>query len=243
MLTTAEQRGLFRDSGYAVVPSLADDEALAELRGIYDEFLVGSIDCGVNRRQLGGITPQIVNCRLYDPRLLKGPVVEAARVASAELLGCDEAGFLFDMMIYKPPGHPQSTPWHQDLAYFDRPFSPAGTPNRKGAVQFWLALDDADVENGCMHFLPGLHDQPMLEHCVASGDPNDEGRLLAFTDAVMASLDLDAAVACPIPAGSATAHGEGTPHYTPPNTSADRPRRAYIMTWVDPTIHPLPPPP
>ncbi|MEE4297935.1 MAG: hypothetical protein V2J24_00715 [Pseudomonadales bacterium] len=47
-----------------------------------------------------------------------------------------------------------------------------------------------------------------------------------------AQLDLDAAVAAPLMAGGLTAHGYGTPHFTPPNRSADRDRRAWILSYV-----------
>jgi hypothetical protein len=47
-------------------------------------------------------------------------------------------------------------------------------------------------------------------------------------------LDLKSAVACPLRAGGATVHNYGTPHFTPPNRSANRPRRAYIFNFANP---------
>jgi len=154
---------------------------------------------------------------------------------AASLLGCDNPRFLFDMMIFKPPGHPEETPWHQDLAYQGRPFAAAGVEPANATIQVWVAVDNADEENGCMHFVPGVHAKPMLEHHVFSGDPSYEGRLLAIVDPEH-SLDLSAAVACPLASGGATFHYEGTPHYTPPNRSADRPRRAYITNFYNPEV-------
>ncbi|MFZ0658894.1 MAG: hypothetical protein WAM05_09260, partial [Candidatus Binataceae bacterium] len=46
-------------------------------------------------------------------------------------------------------------------------------------------------------------------------------------------LDLNRAVACPLRAGGATVHNYGTPHFTPPNRSATRPRRAYIFSFAN----------
>jgi ectoine hydroxylase-related dioxygenase (phytanoyl-CoA dioxygenase family) len=233
MRTTEEQREQFRDAGFTVVSPLLDAEALADLRQFYDEILRGDVDCGVDDRQLGGITRQVMHPSTHHDGLAKHQLFERAHEAAGELLGCDDAVFLFDMMIYKPAGHPKPTPWHQDLAYYEQPFAQAGRPNPKATTTFWVAVDDAEPENGCMHFLPGYRHEPLLPHDVSSGDPHDEGRLLAITDAET-RLDLSAAVACPIPAGSATVHGEGTPHYTPPNVSPTRARRAYIQTWHDP---------
>ena len=224
----------FRTEGYTTIDRLISDAAVDELRAAYDDILEGRVDCGIHDRQLGGITRQVMVPHAFHPGVKGNEVMDAARVAAARLLGCDDSAFLFDMMIYKPPGHPEETPWHQDLSYFERPFAPAGTipPNR--TVQVWVALDDADVDNGCMHFVPEAHTAPMLEHHVASGDPDDEGRLLAITHPER-DLDLSRAVACPLAPGGATAHTEGTPHYTPPNRTTDRARRAYIINFRDPS--------
>ncbi len=49
----------------------------------------------------------------------------------------------------KMPGDGKSVSWHQDASYW--PLTPAHT------VTVWLAIDDADVENACMRFIPGSH--------------------------------------------------------------------------------------
>ena len=85
-----------------------------------------------------------------------------------------------------------------------------------------------------MHFAPILHTQPLIAHVVAGGDPDDPGRLLAI-DEPERRLDLSLAVAAPLPAGGCTIHSYGTPHYTPPNRSSDRPRRAYIFNLAPTT--------
>jgi hypothetical protein len=226
-------RDAFVRDGYTVMPELIGGSALSTLRDIYDQFLRGEVDCGEDFRMLGGVTRQVKAPRLHHEGLASHPVVAAAGAAAAELLDCEAPELFFDMMIYKPPGHAADTPWHQDLSYYAQPFERAGRIPPSATTQFWIALDDADVENGCMHFVPGVHHGPLLPHHVHSGDPADEGRLLAIVDPE-AELDLSAAVACPVRAGGCTVHFEGTPHYTPPNRSADRPRRAYIMTWKDP---------
>jgi ectoine hydroxylase-related dioxygenase (phytanoyl-CoA dioxygenase family) len=136
------------------------------------------------------------------------------------------------MLIYKEPGQTAATPWHQDYSYAQMPFTPAGAAIPADEyVQFWLALDDVDEENGCMHFIPGAHRQPLLPHVVAGGDPDYSQRLLAIENPGM-MLPLGRAVACPLKAGGATVHNYGTPHFTPGNLTADRPRRAYIFNFA-----------
>lgn len=223
----------FRAEGYTTIEPLISPTAVEGLRKAYTEILDKEVDCGQDDRQLGGITRQIMSPRLHHADVRDNEVFAAARTVAKELLGCDgEPDYLFDMMIYKPPGHPEETPWHQDFSYFQRPFTPAGEVPVNATVQFWVALDDADPDNGCMHFIPSAHEGPMREHYVHSGDPDYEGRLLAIRDPETC-LDLASAVACPLAPGGATVHCEGTPHYTPPNRTTDRGRRAYIINFVD----------
>lgn len=49
----------------------------------------------------------------------------------------------------KMPGDGKHVAWHQDASYW--PLSTSKT------VTVWLAIDDADVENACMRFIPGTH--------------------------------------------------------------------------------------
>jgi len=94
-------------------------------------------------------------------------------------------------------------------------------------------LDDVDEHMGCMEFIPGVYHKPMPEHFVSSGDPEDEGRLLAMVNPER-DLDLLTRVACPLKAGGATVHGYATPHYTGPNRSSTRGRPAFIFSFANP---------
>lgn len=138
-------------------------------------------------------------------------------------------------MIYKPGGHDKDTPWHMDMSYTPMPALWAGArvPNNLNII-FWLALDDVDETMGCMEFIPRVQNNPMSEHFVASGEANEDTRLLAIRDPESV-LDLSTAVQCPIPAGSATVHGYSVPHFTGPNRSTWQ-RRAYIFSFARPGI-------
>lgn len=219
----------FARDGFIVERSFLETAELDAVRAACDALLADR-GSAAGDRELGGITRQIMMPSAEQPELRAGPVRARIAALAAELLGHDVTP-LFDMIIHKPPGHPHETPWHQDAAYMRTPHAEAGVRIPGGIVQFWLALDDADEENGCMHFVPGAHREPLLEHEVASGEPDDDGRLLALVDP-QTQLDLDSAVAAPLPAGGLTAHGYGTPHFTPPNRSSDRDRRAWILSYV-----------
>lgn len=213
----------FNEDGFLSVRTLVDSGTLEKLRAYYDRFVRGEISCGEDNGKLGGKIHQIMFPAKHEPYFQDNPVLSAGKNLARQLLG-REAKLVFDMLIDKPAGTPNETPWHQDYAYTAEPFAPAGTEMTELSLQFWVALDDVDIENGCMQFLPGYHRQPLTEHYVASGDPKAPRRLLAMKNA-----DHSAAIVCPLPAGGCTIHQYGTPHFTGPNHTFDRNRRAYIF--------------
>lgn len=221
-----EQLAQYERDGYLVIDNLIEPSVVAELSRAYDELLERKIEAEGDRR-LGGITRQIIMPSQAHHLFGSNAAIEAAREIAEQILG-KPTERTFDMLIYKPPRHPHNTPWHQDLAYAGEPAAPAGSTGALDRLQFWVALDDVDVTNGCMHFIPGQHEEPLLTHMVASGAPTDPGRLLAIEHPERA-LDLSSAVAAPLRAGGCTVHNARTPHYTPPNRSSSRARRAYIF--------------
>ncbi len=222
----------FLEQGFARIERLLAPAALAELREAYDAILRREVEAPGDR-YLGGLIRQVMNPHLVSEVFRDNPALQAAKEVAREIFEGGEPARLFDMWIDKGPGCPDETPWHQDLAYAEMPFLRAGARSAGHRVlQFWIALDDVDEETGCMTFVPGVHRDPLLPHHVAAGDPAEEHRLLAITDPER-SLPLRDAVACPLPAGGATIHAYSTPHYTGPNRSRTRPRRAYIVNLLD----------
>ena len=224
---TTEQVEAWNVDGFLVLERFIDDDTLSTLRGAYDDILSREVEAAGDR-MLGGVTRQVMLPSSAHPAFDRNPVVRKGVHIGRQLFGTKEVSRTFDMLIYKPPGHPHDTPWHQDMAYAGRPVARAGSKIILESIQFWIPLDDVDLETGCMQFVPGYQVQPLLEHHVASGDPDDDGRLLALVDPP-AQVDLSKSVVAEIPAGAATMHSYGTPHYTGPNRSPDRHRRAYIF--------------
>lgn len=112
------------------------------------------------------------------------------------------------MALIKPPQIGVEKPWHQDNAYFR-------TGNLDGIFGIWIALDDARVENGCMHVIPGGHKLGPLRHHHTTLD----------CEIVPGRLDHTAAIPVELKAGGALIFHSNLPHRTPPNHSLLR-RRA-----------------
>jgi ectoine hydroxylase-related dioxygenase (phytanoyl-CoA dioxygenase family) len=120
-----------------------------------------------------------------------------------------------DQVFMKPAFCGSAKPLHQDNSYFKI------APHSAG-LTCWMAVDDATVENGCMHYIRGSHRLGMIKHKALS-----ETHL---TPDVNFALNEPEPV--PIPAGSCIFHHLLVLHSSPANTSA-KPRRAYAMHYAN----------
>ena len=90
----------------------------------------------------------------YDTRLKAAAQNPELLALIARIMG-EPPALSQDMAMLKPPRIGREKPWHQDMAYFDYP---TGTM----IIGAWIALDEAQPENGCMMVIPGSqHDGPM----------------------------------------------------------------------------------
>lgn len=123
-------------------------------------------------------------------------------------------------LIVKPSGDGLPVAWHQDNTYWH---SVQGT--EVGTV--WLAIDDADLENGCMQVIPCTHDgYPELEK-VSTGTDDLLGLTVEVTDDMVSS-----AVPLEMKAGSMSIHDSYVLHGSDRNVS-DRRRAAYTMRYAN----------
>ena len=109
---------------------------------------------------------------------------------------------------------------------------PAELVDEVRAVSAWIAIDDADEENGCMRVIPGSHRLGLLTHAKA-GQP---GNLLSVNQAVPAELvDEARAVSVPLRAGQMSLHHGLLLHSSLPNRS-NRRRCGLTLRYVPPAV-------
>jgi ectoine hydroxylase-related dioxygenase (phytanoyl-CoA dioxygenase family) len=123
----------------------------------------------------------------------------------------------------KLPGDPKSVHWHQDASYW--PLSPART------VTVWLAIDDADTGNSCMHFIPGTHNRGQL----AYQEPTEPSVLW---QEVVNAEQYGQPVADILRAGQMSLHADMLVHGSGPNRS-DRRRCGLTIRYCPPSVRPL----
>jgi 2-oxoglutarate-dependent dioxygenase len=149
-----------------------------------------------------------------DNPVFAGLVARADVVTRVEELLGGPVRLFRDHAFYKPAGKGEASNLvlHQDNRYWHL--------EPPQAVTIWVALDDATVANGCVHYVPGSHRRGRIEH--ERTDP-DSVLLAAVTD--------EQAVPYPVPAGAALVHHAQVLHGSPPNRTA-APRRAYCIVYM-----------
>jgi ectoine hydroxylase-related dioxygenase (phytanoyl-CoA dioxygenase family) len=216
-----DQITFFRENGYLAVGPVLTDTELADARAAYDRIFHAT-EKPQSYRNLGqkdgeevseGAVLQIIDMWRLDPafeRLLHKPEI----LDVIEALMCTPNIRLYhDQALYKPALNGDIVPWHQDNGYWKL--------NPAAAISMWIALDDADQQNGCMWVVPQSHKAGLVGHQRAG----------QYVAQLKADADERSAVPVPLPAGSAMVHHCQTLHMTKPNHSP-RQRRAWVMHFM-----------
>ncbi len=211
-------RARFERDGYVAVSPLFDGDEMAEIKAEV-------------ARYIQDVVPTMPDTRVYyedksDPSSLKqvqkifeydeyfADLMNGVIRRMAETVLDDDVIPVNMQYFNKPAGIGQATPPHQDGYYFHL------TPCE--AVTGWLALDDVDEENGCIHYIRGSHH---AERFRPHGQTGVLGFSQGITDFGTASDKADS-VAFPGPAGTFLMHHARTIHWAGPNRSKTRSRRA-----------------
>lgn len=122
----------------------------------------------------------------------------------------------------KMPGDEQVVSWHQDASYW------ALTPSR--TITVWLAIDDADGENGCMQVFPGSH---LHGHITWRETAEQEGNVLTQTIDGVERFGSPRDV--PLRAGEISIHSDLLVHGSRPNRS-NRRRCGLTLRYCPPAV-------
>jgi phytanoyl-CoA hydroxylase len=143
--------------------------------------------------------------------------------AVVESLGYDNPQLLQSMYIFKPPRIGGEVYCHQDSTFlYTEPES---------CIGFWFALEDATIDNGCMHFIPGAHKGPLKELHYRG----DDGKM-TFKTLDDTPWPEGATVPAEAKAGTLVIFDGRAPHLSGPNLS-DKSRHAYTVHVIDKASH------
>ena len=136
----------------------------------------------------------------------------------ASAIGFQDPRLLQSMVICKQPHIGGEVTSHQDSTFlYTEPQS---------CVGFWLALEDASLENGCMWGATGGHEAPLASRFVR----DDKGAMIMRQETETDLPDCD--VPLPAPQGTLILLHGRFPHLSPANQSAAS-RYAYALHMID----------
>lgn len=212
-------RTSYDHDGYVCVSPLFDATKMAEINGELARFIETVVpqmpstqvyyEDKADKTSLKQIVKMFEHDAYFKKLMLDGPVRQIAE----EVL--QEEVVPVNMQFFnKPAGIGQPTPPHQDGYYFHL------TPCR--AVTGWLALEEVDAENGCIHYVRGSHKNDGFRDHGLSG-------VLGFSQGMTdfgTADDKANTVAFPGKAGTFLMHDAKTVHWAGANVSKTRSRRA-----------------
>lgn len=203
--------------GYLGPLDLYDAAEIGEIRDYFDRLLEKTLAAGADSYSISSahLKHRRVWEMLTDPRLV-GYV--------RDLLGPDVIGWGAHFFC-KLPGDGKRVDWHQDCSYWPL------TPTK--AVTVWLAIDDADLDNGGMEVVAGSHTHGLIDFHVS-----DEASGNVLNQTVQDPKKYGEIRHTPLRAGQFSVHSDLLLHGSAANTS-DRRRCGLTLRYcsADVTAH------
>ena len=164
---TQVQARAWEEKGYFTVPGVATADQAAEMRGVIKNILYTpepeNVCTDADPMDPMGDTPEAraQRFRKFNRWCHTAPLVwHTVHAGAMAPLGRyylgDDILLKFSSVFVKPAKSGAATPWHQDNGLW-----------RDGETEpfnFWMALDQAKRENGCLQFIPGSHKTEIVEH-------------------------------------------------------------------------------
>ena len=222
-MISAAQIAAYEEDGFVVVEDVLSTDEVSALRRVTDELVESARGVTENNSVYDLETTHSAQ----EPRVrrIKNPEAQHEVYASVmrnanilailQKLASPAIRFDASKLNLKAAGYGAAVEWHQDWAFYPH------TNDDLCAVG--VMMDDMELENGPLLFLPGSHRGPVYDH-------HAEGRFCGAIDPTRDGLDFGAAVACTGKAGSISIHPARTIHGSALNTS-DRPRRLLLFQY------------
>src|SRR5579871_1218184 len=196
-----EQIRFYNENGYVKGLRIFGEAEIAEHRDYFDRLLFKQLQDGGDSYSLRRLT------RFCQPvwDIVTNPIILDY---VEDLIGPNIVAW-GTQYFCKLPGDGKPVSWHQDASYW--PFTPAHT------VTLWLAVDDADLENGCMQVIPGTHTLGHLEFDMSGADENS-----VLPQKIKGIESYGLPVSFELKAGEISLHADMLVHGSDPNRSNRR---------------------
>lgn len=198
---TPDQIEAWNRDGYLGPLDVLDPTETRSLRTYFDELLAATFAEGKDSYSIS--SAHLKHGRVWD--LLTHPQLVAY---VTDLVGPDAIGW-GSHFFCKMPGDGKRVDWHQDCSYWPL------TPTK--AVTVWLAIDDADLDNGGMEVYTGSH-----QHGLIDFDTTEEASGNVLDQVVQHPEKYGEHRFTPVAAGQISIHSDLLVHGSAPNQSDRR---------------------
>jgi ectoine hydroxylase-related dioxygenase (phytanoyl-CoA dioxygenase family) len=189
-----------RDGYYFPVPALSSKE-VAHFRNCLEEHEAKSGEpLQGNFRHKAHLLFTWVDELVHHPK-----IVDAAEDVLGPNLLCWTTNFFI-----KEANSPGFVSWHQDAFYWGL--------SKDDVMTAWVALSPANLQSGCMKFVPGSQTQDHLQHV----DTFHKDNLLSRGQEIAVKIDSEKTVDCILDPGEMSLHHVKLVHGSEPNRSNDR---------------------
>ena len=220
--------GEFAENGYAVVRGVFTTDEIAEIR---ETFMEQAKDGPVD-----GLSERLSVAKNDNDPLKMYPRMTQPHLHTDKAVGTVSLKYMLDDRIYDLlSGIMQTEPAAAQSMFYFKPAGARGQDLHQDNFYLrvapdtcyaaWVAVDDADEENGTMMVVPGS--QHLGIACPEKSDPN-----ISFTDAHVPVPEGLEAVSMDLKAGDVLFFNGSVIHGSYPNRSADRFRRAFICHYL-----------
>lgn len=186
-----------QEDGFQVFNDEKIKDLVLRFKTNLDDVSMGSDSKDVFRTKLGDIK-QIQN--------LHFGVVNDMLV---NLIAPDRKFIVLNNQYFCKPPHYKETSAHQDNAYFE---------SNSDVFTFWIPLQDVDIENSCMFYVPGSHRHGLVEHKPIGTNVRTRTGKTGFS-LYSDVYKNDEYVKVPMSAGQILVHDKNTMHFSSPNLS------------------------
>ncbi|KAG7366850.1 mitomycin antibiotics/polyketide fumonisin biosynthesis protein [Nitzschia inconspicua] len=244
--------------GYVRIPPeifQLDPVTIQELRNEFDRLFHGHYETGIYPDEIhwrpalskDNVTRELCNAWKASNVIAKIVCGEKLGQLASSLMGWSVVRIGQDDVLHKPPLS-NAVGFHQDGAYISDNF----VPSHDNCLTMWIALDDADQENGALQYAPGSHHWPyQAVGTVAESsfhflhNENEKSPLSSENvhmeplknAAVRAGKDHEEVIhlveTVAVPAGQMVVHHQNLWHGSGPNISTTRSRRALVAHLID----------
>jgi len=212
---TPDQVCQWNEDGYLAPLDVLNSAEADDYRVYFDDLLAQALAAGRDSYSIS--SAHLKHARVWE--LLNHPnIVGPIR----DLLGVDVIGWGAHFFC-KLPGDGKSVDWHQDCSYWPL------TPTK--AITAWLAIDDADPENGCMEVFAGSHTHGLIEF-----ETSGEGSGNVLDQSVRNPERYGRLIATPLAAGQMSLHSDLLLHGSLPNNSTRR-RCGLTLRYCPADVH------